>query len=217
MSSPVWCFGEQRVCGCHCPFPTGSHAEPGSDGMQRVVGGTEAKTHAWPSQVDWVGDLGTCDEPSRILSPWGSHPLGYPISLGIPTPWGSYPLRVPISFGFPSSLGSHSLWVPIPLGILSPCVSCSLGVPIPLGILSPCWSCPLGSPISVGLLSPSASLPLSFPSPLGLLYPSGSHSLGAPVPASQPVLFPPRSPSSITPEAAGTTPAEGPSSKGTGC
>eukprot|EP00076_Gallus_gallus_P035516 XP_025001054.1 chymotrypsin-like elastase family member 1 isoform X4 [Gallus gallus] len=29
----------------------GSHAEPGSDGMQRVVGGTEAKTHAWPSQI----------------------------------------------------------------------------------------------------------------------------------------------------------------------
>lgn len=176
MSSPVWCFGEQRVCGCHCPFPTGSHAEPGSDGMQRVVGGTEAKTHAWPSQVDWVGDLGTCDEPSRILSPWGSHPLGYPISLDIPSPWGSYPLRVPISFGFPSSLGSHSLWVPIlsgfpslwvpiPLGILSPCVSCSLGVPIPLGILSPCWSCPLGSPISVGLLSPSVSLSLRPPIP----------------------------------------------------
>ena len=134
------------------------------------------------------------------------HMLGPHRWIGLGT-WG--PVMNPVGF--------YPLGVPIPLGILSPCVSCSLGVPIPLGILSPCWSCPLGSPISVGLLSPSASLPLSFPSPLGLLYPSGSHSLGAPVPTSQPVLFPPRSPSSITPEAAGTTPAEGPSSKGTGC
>ncbi|XP_042667226.1 chymotrypsin-like elastase family member 1 isoform X1 [Centrocercus urophasianus] len=51
MSSQIWGSREQWARGCHCPFPTGCHAEPGSGGMQRVVGGTEAPSHAWPSQI----------------------------------------------------------------------------------------------------------------------------------------------------------------------
>ncbi|XP_052558874.1 chymotrypsin-like elastase family member 1 isoform X1 [Tympanuchus pallidicinctus] len=51
MSSQIWGSREQWARGCHCPFPTGCHAEPGSGGMQRVVGGTEAQSHAWPSQI----------------------------------------------------------------------------------------------------------------------------------------------------------------------
>lgn len=178
----------------------------------------------------WIG-LGTW---GPVMNPVGFYPLGVPIPLDIPSPWTSRPLGAPIPSGFPSPLGSHPLWVPILFGFPSslgsllfgfpsPWVSYLLGSPVPSEFPFPWVSYPLVGPVLLGLPSLWVSCPLQFPFPLGLpsplslLYPSGSHSLGAPVPASQPVLFPPRSPSSITPEAAGTTPAEGPSSKGTGC
>lgn len=143
----------------------------------------------------WVV-LGTGDEPSGIPSYLVSHPFGSPISLGIPSPQGSHLLWAPIPSGYP-----------IPLVLLFPRSSHPLGylIPASLGLSSPWVSCPF-----------QALFPLGLPSPLGFLPPLCSHPLGAPVSTSHPVLFPPRSPSSITLGAAGTTPVEGPSSDRTG-
>lgn len=57
------------------PLPAGCRAEPVPDGSERVVGGSEARSHAWPSQVGPRGEQSGVPVPSW---PLGETPTPHP-------------------------------------------------------------------------------------------------------------------------------------------